>query len=38
MQCPNCGAEIEDNCEQCEVCGTWLFDAVGLEVWGGMWK
>jgi len=37
MECPNCGAEVEDSCEQCEVCETWLFDAAGLEVWGGMW-
>jgi RNA polymerase subunit RPABC4/transcription elongation factor Spt4 len=38
MECPNCGEEVEDDCEQCEVCGTWLFDDVGLELWGGMWK
>ena len=29
---------MEDGCEQCEVCEIWLFDAAGLEVWGGMWK
>lgn len=35
MECDNCGNETED--EVCEICGTFLWDGVGLHIWGNIW-
>ncbi len=35
MYCIYCGAESEEEvCEDCKVQATWLYDMLGLKIWG----
>lgn len=30
--CPDCGNLIDEDCEECAVCGVFFFGAVGLDL------
>ena len=38
MNCESCGAEIQDEIEECPECGalTFFADLAGVELWGGL--
>lgn len=39
-KCPYCNAKVSEGEDYCSACGAgiaWLWDACGLELFGGMW-